>query len=321
MAMTFLIVAGIAVVAFAFVVVFVPETRALTFEEVEKLWRERAWGCNNGVESLLVGWDVLYQLSARHNTGWFFLPKLGIFVEDDGGGMNSKGLRNFERFWRFNAPQKDDEIPPIKAIIATLESELKLVTMEISKLQDDNKELDRLSKSTVTSLLEAEKICIGIDIATSIVVADAGGGMNPEGNLKVFSIDANLTQKTGRKMTQLEWKLSYLCSSHIKIKMVKAAMFLNSSKGAPTTITGELSGLKPGAHGFYVHALGNTTNGCMSTGPHYNHHGKKHGAPDDEHPYAGNLGNAKVGEDVFVDSLTGFSLCCVNTDDDSESEE
>ncbi|GKC69161.1 hypothetical protein Tco_1115044, partial [Tanacetum coccineum] len=23
----------------------------------------------------------------------------------------------------------------------------------------------------------------------------------------------------------------------------------------------------------------------------------------------------------FVDSLTGFSLCCVNTDDDSESEE
>ncbi|GKB72836.1 inositol transporter 1 [Tanacetum coccineum] len=58
MAMTFLIVAGIAVVAFAFVVVFVPETRALTFEEVEKLWRERAWGCNNGVESLLVDYET-----------------------------------------------------------------------------------------------------------------------------------------------------------------------------------------------------------------------------------------------------------------------
>ncbi|GKD04893.1 superoxide dismutase [Cu-Zn], partial [Tanacetum coccineum] len=60
--------------------------------------------------------------------------------------------------------------------------------------------------------------------------------------------------------------------------MVKAAMFLNSnegvsgtilfnqeSEGAPTTITEELSGLKPGAHGFHVHALGDTTNGCMST--------------------------------------------------------
>ncbi|GJU44401.1 cyclin-dependent kinase G-2 isoform X1, partial [Tanacetum coccineum] len=37
----------------------------------------------------------------------------------------------FERFWGFNAPQKDDEIPPIEAIIATQESELKLVIMEV----------------------------------------------------------------------------------------------------------------------------------------------------------------------------------------------
>lgn len=51
--MTFLILAGIAVVAVAFVVVFVPETKGLTFEEVEKLWRERAWGSENGAESLL----------------------------------------------------------------------------------------------------------------------------------------------------------------------------------------------------------------------------------------------------------------------------
>lgn len=34
----------------------------------------------------------------------------------------------------------------------------------------------------------------------------------------------------------------------------------------PTTVTGNLSGLKPGLHGFHVHALGDTTNGCMSTG-------------------------------------------------------
>ncbi|XP_023739894.1 inositol transporter 1 isoform X2 [Lactuca sativa] len=54
--MTFLILAGIGVVAVGFVVVFVPETKGLTFEEVEKLWRERAWGCgNNGnvTQSLL----------------------------------------------------------------------------------------------------------------------------------------------------------------------------------------------------------------------------------------------------------------------------
>lgn len=34
----------------------------------------------------------------------------------------------------------------------------------------------------------------------------------------------------------------------------------------PTTVTGTISGLKPGLHGFHVHALGDTTNGCMSTG-------------------------------------------------------
>lgn len=31
-------------------------------------------------------------------------------------------------------------------------------------------------------------------------------------------------------------------------------------------MTGNVSGLKPGLHGFHVHALGDTTNGCMSTG-------------------------------------------------------
>lgn len=35
---------------------------------------------------------------------------------------------------------------------------------------------------------------------------------------------------------------------------------------APTTVNGNISGLKPGLHGFHVHALGDTTNGCMSTG-------------------------------------------------------
>lgn len=34
----------------------------------------------------------------------------------------------------------------------------------------------------------------------------------------------------------------------------------------PTTVTGNLSGLKPGLHGFHAHALGDTTNGCLSTG-------------------------------------------------------
>ena len=39
----------------------------------------------------------------------------------------------------------------------------------------------------------------------------------------------------------------------------------------PTTVTGSLCGLKPGLHGFHVHALGDTTNGCMSTGNFHPH--------------------------------------------------
>jgi len=34
----------------------------------------------------------------------------------------------------------------------------------------------------------------------------------------------------------------------------------------PTSVEGEIKGLNPGKHGFHVHALGDTTNGCISTG-------------------------------------------------------
>lgn len=50
---TFLILAGIAVIAFAFVVAFLPETKGLTFEEVESIWKEKAWGNGSNTQSLL----------------------------------------------------------------------------------------------------------------------------------------------------------------------------------------------------------------------------------------------------------------------------
>ncbi|KAJ8758504.1 hypothetical protein K2173_000225 [Erythroxylum novogranatense] len=58
---------------------------------------------------------------------------------------------------RVHTAQKDDDMPPIEAILAPLEAELKLARQEIAKLQDDNKALDRLTKSKEAALLETER--------------------------------------------------------------------------------------------------------------------------------------------------------------------
>nr|AAO74897.1 putative Na+/myo-inositol symporter [Mesembryanthemum crystallinum] len=50
---TFLIIAGIVIVAFVFVVCFVPETKALTFEEVDQMFMDRAYGTEENTQSLL----------------------------------------------------------------------------------------------------------------------------------------------------------------------------------------------------------------------------------------------------------------------------
>lgn len=52
---TFLILACVAVLAFVFVAVYVPETKGLTFEEVERIWKVRAWGIGYASEGLLDG--------------------------------------------------------------------------------------------------------------------------------------------------------------------------------------------------------------------------------------------------------------------------
>ncbi|KAK8464753.1 hypothetical protein PHAVU_010G075840 [Phaseolus vulgaris] len=72
---------------------------------------------------------------------------------------------------RVHATQKDDEMPPIDAIIVPLEAELKLARMEVAKLQDDNRALDLLTKSKEAGLLEAE-IRVQIALAEASLVDD-----------------------------------------------------------------------------------------------------------------------------------------------------
>ncbi|KAG2661372.1 hypothetical protein PVAP13_1KG502400 [Panicum virgatum] len=72
---------------------------------------------------------------------------------------------------RVHAAQKDDDMPPIEAILAPLEAELKLSRQEIAKLQDDNRALDRLTKQKEAALLEAERT-VQIAMAKAALVDD-----------------------------------------------------------------------------------------------------------------------------------------------------
>lgn len=62
-------------------------------------------------------------------------------------------------------------------------------------------------------------------------------------------------------------------------------------------MTGEVTGLAPGKHGFHIHQYGDYTSGCVSAGSHFNPHGKQHGGPEDENRHAGDLGNIVAGDD------------------------
>lgn len=61
-------------------------------------------------------------------------------------------------------------------------------------------------------------------------------------------------------------------------------------------IYGEVSNLSPGQHGFHIHQFGDTTNGCISAGPHFNPFQKTHGGIDNEERHAGDLGNITADE-------------------------
>jgi len=56
-------------------------------------------------------------------------------------------------------------------------------------------------------------------------------------------------------------------------------------------ITGTVTGLAQGAHGFHVHEKGLTSNNCGDAGGHFNPTKKNHGRPSDSDRHVGDFGN------------------------------
>ncbi|CAN8247230.1 unnamed protein product [Cochlearia groenlandica] len=83
---------------------------------------------------------------------------------------------------------------------------------------------------------------------------------------------------------------------------VEGVVTLTQEDTGPTTVSVRITGLAPGLHGFHLHEFGDTTNGCISTGPHFNPNKMTHGAPGDEIRHAGDLGNITANADGMAET-------------------
>ena len=75
-------------------------------------------------------------------------------------------------------------------------------------------------------------------------------------------------------------------------------------------ITGEVTGLTPGQHGFHVHAVGDcSAPDADSAGPHFNPKSSRHGGPKAREHHAGDLGNIEANASgVAKVAITGVDL-------------
>jgi len=79
-------------------------------------------------------------------------------------------------------------------------------------------------------------------------------------------------------------------------KIVGSATLSEASDGVRVMV--RVNGLKPGEHGFHIHAVGKCEPpDFVSAGAHFNPYEKKHGLDNPSGPHAGDFPNLEVGAD------------------------
>lgn len=90
-------------------------------------------------------------------------------------------------------------------------------------------------------------------------------------------------------------------------------------EGSQVRITGNISGVPTGLHGFHIHQKAVLDDECASAGGHFNPFGNPHAGPKDSERHVGDLGNIKVeseenqtvevidGQISLVRSITGIA--------------
>lgn len=121
--------------------------------------------------------------------------------------------------------------------------------------------------------------------------------------LRPLSLAANTVPVTGRRAFRVVAETKKAVAVLKGTAGVEGVVTLTSEDDGETTVSYKITGLTPGNHGFHLHQFGDTTNGCMSTGPHFNPSGKTHGAPGDENRHAGDLGNVVAGADGVAEGV------------------